>query len=290
MAYFLFVDESGQDQQESPCEVLAGFALRDSTLWPFVKDVHKIEGNIFGMRYSHASRELKGQKLLKRKVFRHAALEAGLSSPEKRRELARKILVSGAGATPSELAALASAKLDFVRELLKLCVQYKGFVFACVVPKNAPRPEGRDFLRKDYAYLFERFFYFLEDKPTRGSGIIVFDELEKSRSHILTQQMDSYFIGTRKGAARARLIVPEPFFVHSDLTTGIQVADLVAYSLSWGQYDEQGRSQPARPELKEFADGFKRLEFQTSRLDGNQRRGIHGITVIRDLRAKQEKG
>ncbi len=25
----------------------------------------------------------------------------------------------------------------------------------------------------------------------------------------------------------------EPFFVHSDLTTGVQVADLIAYYISW---------------------------------------------------------
>ncbi|MFQ5615791.1 MAG: DUF3800 domain-containing protein [Anaerolineales bacterium] len=29
-------------------------------------------------------------------------------------------------------------------------------------------------------------------------------------------------------------ITPEPFFVHSDLTTGVQLADLVAYLISWG--------------------------------------------------------
>ena len=37
-------------------------------------------------------------------------------------------------------------------------------------------------LRKDYAYLFERFYYSLEDKEASPAGIIVFDELEKSLS------------------------------------------------------------------------------------------------------------
>ena len=32
MAYFLFVDESGQDHRESPCEVLAGVAVEDRDL------------------------------------------------------------------------------------------------------------------------------------------------------------------------------------------------------------------------------------------------------------------
>ena len=50
-------------------------------------------------------------------------------------------------------------------------------------------------LRKDYAYLFERFFYFLEDNAAREQGIVVFDELEKSQSHLLIDQMHRYFAG-----------------------------------------------------------------------------------------------
>jgi hypothetical protein len=87
-------------------------------------------------------------------------------------------------------------------------------------------------LRKDYAYLFERFFYFLEDTDQNASGIVVFDELEKSKSHLLLQQMDRYFKRTNKGQQRAAQIIPELFFVHSELTTGVQLADIAAYLLS----------------------------------------------------------
>jgi hypothetical protein len=41
--------------------------------------------------------------------------------------------------------------------------------------------------------LLERYYYFLEDKPADPSGIIVFDELEKSQSHILIGQIENYF-------------------------------------------------------------------------------------------------
>jgi Protein of unknown function (DUF3800) len=45
--------------------------------------------------------------------------------------------------------------------------------------------------------------------------------------------------------------IPEPFFVHSDLTTGIQIADLIAYCLSWA-YRLAGMSEPARAELAPY--------------------------------------
>lgn len=289
MAHFLFVDESGQDQKESPCEVLAGVAIRDATLWPFIRAIHEAETKHFGVRYSASSRELKGKKLLKSKVFRHARQEFEFASLRERRELAKKILARGASAPPREYAALARAKLDFVKDLQALCARFKCAMLACIVPKRAPRPGDPDKLRKDYAYLFERFFYFLEDKGARGAGIIVFDELEKSRSHILTQQMDSYFIKTRKGRARSRLVIPEPFFVHSDLTTGIQVADLLAYTLAWGHYKAPGSSAPARTELGEFTERFLKLTYSTSRPAGRARRTVRGITTIPDLRGRQDR-
>ena len=72
---------------------------------------------------------------------------------------------------------------------------------------------GSTHLRKDYAYLFERFNYFLEDHEALSLGVIVFDELEKSRSHILVDQMANYFKRTMKGRQRASQVIPEPFFV-----------------------------------------------------------------------------
>ena len=283
MAYFLFVDESGQDQAESPCEVLAGVALRDSTLWPFIKAVHDIEIDCFGTRYSAGAREIKARRILKTKVFRLAEQTHPFTESEQR-EAARRALENGSGATEREYVALAKAKLKFAGALLAACRRFRCGLFACIVPKGAPRPEAPGFLRKDYSYLFERFFYFLEDKPTRGSGIIVFDELEKSRSHILIGQMDSYFKNSLKGRERSELVIPEPFFVHSDLTTGIQIADLMAYLLAWGHFRPAGCAAPARPELGPYAREAKSLAYDTER--GLK---IKGVTLIQDLRGKKDR-
>lgn len=285
MAYFLFVDESGQDQEASPCEVLAGVAIRDNTLWPFIQAIHQAELDCFGMRYSAGRRELKAKKLLKTKVFRQAAFETSFASYSERRALARKILENGAGATPRDCAALALTKLEFAKNILALCAKFKCTLFACLVPPEAPRPSNPDFLRKDYSYLFERFFYFLDGgRGSKGSGVIVFDELEKSRSHILIGQMDSYFKKTNNGRERSKLVIPEPFFVHSDLSTGIQIADIMAYLLSWGYHKAPGAANPARPELAELATSARKLAYF-----GSGSGKISGITVIRDLRPRSER-
>ncbi len=287
MAYFLFIDESGQDRRESPYEVLAGVAVRDSYLGRLSEEAHKLEIKHFGRRYSRGRNELKGTKLLKKKVFQHLALNVWVD-PARVTELAKSALENGQAAGIMELKALATAKRNFVYEILDLCIRYDCRAFASIIEIDAP-DTTTDGLRKDYAYLFERFFYFLKDMGGQHQGAIVFDELEKSKSHILVDQMERYFRNTATGKARSRLIIPEPLFVHSDLTTGVQFSDLVAYIVSWGW--RAGKiNKPGRPELQQYGEQVKTMRYQTQRPEKNgQSFLISSFAHIRDLRTNLER-
>jgi hypothetical protein len=287
MSFFLFVDESGHDQRESPYEVLAGVAVEDRDIWNLITALHASEVEHFGRRYTLGTRELKGSNLLNRKVFRHAALEPPIQELGRAR-LAKECLDHGPVARRPELAALAQAKLSYVREALILAARFRCRCFASIIDRNAPRPTA-DYLRKDYAYLFERFFYFLEDSGEDASGIVVFDELEKSSSHILLNQMHRYFRETAKGRHRSSRIIPEAFFVHSDLTTGIQLADLTAYIVSWG-VRLPVMTQPARKELAEHARLVTELRYcATRQINENPGFKIWSFAFIDDLRARIEQ-
>ena len=243
MAWLLFIDESGHDRSTSPYEVLAGVAIQDHTVREVIGQLHEAEIRWFGRRYSAGSRELKGRVLLKRKVYRHRNLNVQID-PEDIPVLARGALDDDVRADARKLKALATAKLDYVASVFSICAQLGCRAFASIVETDA-RPTASGGLRKDYAYLFERFFYFLEDNAAGEQGIVVFDELEKSESHLLIDQMRRYFADTVVGQQRSNRIIPEPFFVHSDLTTGVQIADLVAYVISWGFRTPQ-MTKPAR--------------------------------------------
>ena len=147
-----------------------------------------------------------------------------------------------------------------------------------------------DFLRKDYAYLFERFFYYLEDLSADEMGIVVFDELEKARCRILIDQMARYFVDTARGRARSARIVPEPFFVHSDLTTAAQLADIVAYSLNWSVRLNR-MVKPTRPEIEPFGQRAFDLRYVGHRTDeaNGQVWPVYGLTYIDDLRPRTER-
>lgn len=294
MSYLLFVDESGIDQKESPYEVLAGVAVHDQHLWNLVCRIQEAEIEFFGERVSTNSLELKARSLLKRKTFRLAAQLLPIE-PAERRSLAQACLEKGraskgrqtsSGVTQLELTALAQAKIAFVSKVLELCAGHHVRAFASIVPRGAPRPAG-NFLRKDYAYLFERFFYFLEDKRSEELGLVIFDELEHSQCHLLVNQMSLYFRNTARGRQRAARIIPEPFFVHSELTTAIQVADLVAYITAWGL--RFGRMEgAAREELALLGELVGQLRYRTIRPDYPDH-PVWSFTLIEDLRPREEK-
>lgn len=287
MAWFLFIDESGHDRVASPYEVLAGICVQDRDLWNLINAIHAAELEHFGRRYSAGNDELKGRKILKAKVFQQSELNVGLRN-EDIRELAKAALENGRAATVKNLKALAIAKLNYVRAVFDICARFRCKVFASIVETDAP-PTASGGLRKDYAYLFQRFFYFLEDQKPQEHGVVVFDELEKTKSHLLVEQTQRYFKDSATGRQRSSLIIPEPFFVHSDLTTGVQIADLVAYCVSWGFRTAQ-ITKPARPELQQFVRQLTGMRHNAIRdIDGNPNFTVWAFAHISDLRTRQER-
>ncbi|KJU84119.1 hypothetical protein MBAV_003679 [Candidatus Magnetobacterium bavaricum] len=279
MSVFLFLDESGQDRRNAPYEVLAGVSIKDSVLWSLIKSIHLAEEEFFGQRITVGTLELKAKKLLKIKTFKHAA-QLPSFDPATRTRLAQTCLQKGIeskgkqhnNVTKEELTALAQAKLAFVKKLLFLCKKYKIKIFAGIIDKDAPIPET-NYLRRDYSYLFERFFTYLRksSKNQDEKGIVVFDELERSQCHMLVDQMSEYLKKTEKGRKRSSQIIPEPFFVHSDLTTAIQIADIAAYIISWGvRLEKMGR--PERKELHELASIILNLRYKSQILGDDRKK------------------
>lgn len=293
----LFIDESGHNESGTPCEVLAGVAIAEDALWNLVKAIRSAERDYFGDYLRNLlAHETKARKLLKSKRFRTAAQECDLD-PEESVALANSLLRKGksahnqglesSGETYRELVAYSRQVLGFVHEVLNLAASFNVRVFASMMDPSCPRPvPGK--LRKDYVYLFERYFYFLEEFEARERGLVVFDELDKAQSHILVQQMAQYFLGTKTGRYRSSRIIPEPFFVHSDLTTGVFLADLAAYVLGWG-WRLNSMNQQFREELRPYASKLHDMQFHgfKPKLDGTGSWPLHGIRYIQDLRPQQ---
>jgi hypothetical protein len=216
----LFVDESGHDKHKIPYEVLAGVAIAEPDLWNLVQAIRSAEREHFGGYLRNlVAGEIKGRSLLKTKRFKSAARNVQIA-PEELVDLTYSCLRKGvaasqqgladSGSTEREIVAYSRQVLSFVHKVIDLAAGYNVQVFASVVDLAAPRPEPNR-LRKDYVYLFERYFYFLETLPMRERGLVVFDELDKAQSHILLQQMAAYFLGLRQADTEVRASCPNPF-------------------------------------------------------------------------------
>lgn len=289
-----FVDESGIDLKEAPCVVLAGVSIEEANVWPLTQAFMALIAEV--LRFPpERGYEIKGSKLLKTRVFRHAALTDPL--PEIRRNAAIEQLLQkndeSQRAGPEELAALAQAKLAFVHRALSLAADFGMTIFASIVPRDAPQQKDRSFLRKDFAYLFQRIHCHVCDQDDHDHGVLIFDEQDPALSQRLLDQIHKYFSETGRGQQRAERMIPMPFFVHSELTPAIQIADLVAYIVNWGL---RMGSMPelAREELKPFADKVFNLRYRgrevpLKRRFGKRGRPTFGIAYIPDLRPHFER-
>ena len=100
--------------------------------------------------------------------------------------------------------------------------------------------------------------------------------------------MAEYFKNTAKGRLRSKRVIPEPFFVHSDLTTMIQVADLVAYLCAWGV--RVGKMpKPTREELEPLGRIVCDLRFEVKKTKGENIYSLWSFAVINDLRPRSER-
>lgn len=252
MSRLLFLDETGHDHRSTLYEVRGGFAIHASKLWPFIQALRNLEQSIFGVHLRDYELEIKGSKLLRPRCFKWAN-QAETMDHATRRKQALNFLNNGRqGRTPryDEFTAYGQACIAMAEQVILLVSSHDAKVFATAVPRIS-KPVGVpiEYLRKDHVFLFERYFYFLEQM--RETGLIVMDATEKHDDRRFVHRMERYFTQTMPGRQRTAWIVPSPFFVESDMAYGVQAADLCIYCLNWG-WRLSNMLAPTRKEIEPF--------------------------------------
>ena len=287
MSWLLFMDESGHDHKKLPYEVRGGIALHAGSLWPFVRDLRRLELASFGTELSQFKKELKGSKLLDKDRYLWAVQGAAMAD-EARRKHCRAFLTKGLEKKPpnrDEFTAYGQACLEMARGVFQVLREHKAVLFAAAIPCNVAKPqtsEADGFLRKDHVFLLERFFYFLELK--REHGLLVMDEVEKTEDRRFVRRLQAYFTSTQTGRYRAQWIVPSPFFVASDMTYPVQAADLCIYCVIWGfRRPGIGMDAPVRKEIAdEFQPWLTELQFEGDAYRDGKVYPCFGIAYVPD--------
>lgn len=176
---------------------------------------------------------------------------------------------------------LTRRQLEGLTNLLYRQLDYHNMsLFAVVVDKRKLEPYMTEekLHRKAYELLLERIQSFLSEYHRKHFGVIVVDDVSRQMNRSLAMK-HSYF--QRRGTSAGLLlrnIVETPFFVRSELSNGIQLADLCAYNVYRAfRYENSGydyfarivprfyRSRTTHPEkldgLKVFPDDSELVEM-----------------------------
>ena len=282
----MFTGASGRQPGSSPYEVITGVVVEDRDVWNLSQVLQDAELRHFGRRFSPAGAP-RGRQLLSPKVFRQASLLAAVPM-EERRELARACLDHGAGADRRQQSALAHAKLAYVGETLEAAARFRCRLVASIVGRRSPRPYPGQ-LRKDFAYLFERFFYCVDDTKPSPLGLVVGPGLLDPDGRLLAQQMACYFRGTLRGRQRASLVLAEPLAATGELRGLVELADLVAYITAWA-FRTKELLEPARRELGPYKEQVRSLRYRVVRdIGDNPNFVVWGFAVVPDLRMREDR-
>lgn len=280
------MDESGHDHKTMPLEVRGGVAIHTSKLWDFVRSWQRLELDAFGARLADYKKELKGHSLVDRDRYRWSS-QAGRLSDDERRKHARGFLTKGLQKlepTSTEFLAYGQACLEMARGIFEILQSHEARLFAGAIPKGTKPPEGFrqvDYLRKDHVFLFERFFYFLEAQ--KEHGLLVMDETEKTEDRRFVSRVESYFTKTSHGRQRTAWIVPSPLFVSSDMSVGVQAADLCLYCINWGFRLDLWEIPEERSEIaRDFGPQLNRLQWHGDGYRDGQGFHTYGIVLVPD--------
>jgi len=285
MAYLLFLDESGHDHQTCPYEVRGGIALHAGQLWPFIQAVRSAEESAFGNTLASFGSEIKGRILLDKDRFRWAKQRDWLDGDARRKHATSFLAKGHAGRDRIEHTAYGQACITLARDIFRLLHEHYAMLFASVIPAKVARPttpRPPDLLRKDHVRLFERFFYFLEEK--RDQGLLVFDETDKVQDRKFVARLHRYFTRTDHGRLWSAWIVPAPLFVSSDMTYPVQAADICIYCINWGfRLPSMGMNGQERKEIsQEFGPLLARLQYQGDVVADRKEFHTYGIAYVPD--------
>lgn len=286
MSWLLFIDESGHDHKTTPLEVRGGVALHAKKVWDFITGWQRLERDCFGALLAEFGKEAKGEKLLDKDRWKWAAQSERMPDDLRRKHVLRFLNAGPAGQSPrrDDFTAYGQASLEMARGAFDLLQAHDARLFATAIPRGVKAPAGYahgDYLRTDHVYLFERFFYFLEEKHEHG--LMVMDQSDTKLDRQFVSRIESYFTKTAVGRNRSYWIVPAPLFVASDMTIGVQAADLCLYALNWGFRPHEWGDLETRDEIaKEFGPKLARLQWQGEGYRDGRVYRSRGVSLVRD--------
>jgi hypothetical protein len=143
---------------------------------------------------------------------------------------------------------------DFTHKTLDIINDHKGKLFSVSFVKNHTKPTSSiTMYTKALQILAETFDIFLRENSTDAEGIIILDsrmahcQKGAGLDYIVAISLLTYIFGNEQGRQIKR-IQEAPLFADSSITTGVQIADIIAAIMFANTYRLQ--LSPAGPSLE----------------------------------------
>lgn len=229
MSWLLFIDESGQDHNHAPYEVRGGVAIHASKIEKTISDTSELLNDMFGDGTKR--NEIKGSTLLDKRNFDNLSrIDPKLGFSEIKEYT---IDFQNGIKTRNTFQSHAFTSIQTAKKSFEILRNNDAKLFASIVPRGSPKIADENILRKDFVDLLTLFSQFLKEKSEYG--ILIMDQVEQSH--------DKELINCIRSASNERPdyfsnnVVSTPLFVSSDMSQGIQLADLCLYAVNWGGLD-----------------------------------------------------
>ena len=186
----VFVDESGKPHPNDSTTnpVLCGVCIKESDIKPLTQSIYQLKMRIFGK-----DTEIKATSLIRRQV------------------LNKKM----------------TNNKQYVDELIKTACSFDIKIFAIIMDKpDNPVVMSEKLLPKHYKLLIKRIEYYCENYNYE-KAILVFDEVTPRDDLIVAKCITKFLFMSELGKQFDR-ILEMPFFVSSEVTPAIQLADIFA--------------------------------------------------------------
>lgn len=232
----VFVDESEWPRPKDPAgyTVWGAVALHPSKSRNFVREVFNLEKKFWKVNEPYQF-EIKGRMLLN---------ERGMGSPK---------------------------KCEFCEEVISLCKLsgVKAFAVGLKNTGNALSGLTEPIVYKAYSLLLERIEGMMAEDYGNETAIIALDSADEATDTKRALAFGNYIYGTEAGK-NAIHVMETPFFVSSKATTGIQIADLVAYAFA--------QQKLGKAHIRDICGRIRELEWQSKRTDVDY--PLHGFRFL----------
>lgn len=150
---------------------------------------------------------------------------------------------------------------ESISQLIFLCKEVEAVVFAVVQPGTLTLASQSNRLPNLYRALLWRVNTFMQEKLAEDRALFFFDGIDHETNRKVAISFNNFMHRHHWGKAYQH-VLPTPFFCDSEVSPGIQLADVLAYCVNERYVGRRGY-------LEEYFQSFRELAFNYQNPESN---------------------